>query len=328
MPDRDHWDLRGPVHTVDIDLGAQHGTVEFRPDGSLVRHWRQKPDGSEWTITHAYDDAGRLVSIQEESSSGANHLRLHEYDQAGRLMRLLFRNSDGSERTIETYSYDAEGRKTKTHAAPRLPNYGYGIEGSEAFYSAPNAARITTIYNRADRPEELFFQDATGALLSRVDFRYDESGNLIEEAQTNIDSPLLSSVREQLNAEQLQAVRGLIAGPNLHLRHRYDALGRKIETLTSLFGSLSTERAVMEYNQYGDLVAQTSEDETHSYGLDDEGQLAEGPVSRKHSETRFRYEYDVHGNWFNKVTESCHGDHPDFTLISTEHRTLTYFDPI
>jgi len=337
MPDLDHWDLRGPVRTVDVQRtwgsNGDHSIVEFRPDGAISRRWHRNPDNSEWTSVHTYDDAGRLVSIRDESSAGEVHLRLHEYDQLGRLMRHLSRDPSGGERIIESYSYDAAGRKTKTHfvdTASQRPNtnYSWAVEGSKAFYSAPNAAKLATAYDPAGRPNEFLFHDATGALTSRVDFHYDESGNLTEEAQTHTVSPF-SGFEGNLSPEQVEAVRAVLSGPISRRIHRYDALGHRIETLCSIFGSLGNHSETMEYNQHGDLITQTSADESREYGFEEEGgELQSRPGHQSRSHARFIYEYDPRGNWTSKITEAGPGDNPDFAVTSTERRTLTYFDPI
>jgi hypothetical protein len=303
MSDRDHWELCGPLRTADIHRtwrywkrgsgesaacelteNGDQSIVEFRPDGTISRHWHRNPDGSEITETHEYDPASHLASTQFEGSTGPTHLRLYEYDSLGRLTRQLSRDAEGNDHTSESYSYDAQGLKTKTHFAPQLPNYHYAIDGSKAFYSAPNAATIITNYDDADRPTELLFQDASGALLSRVELHYDASGHLTEEAQTQIAPPLTAHLQEQLNPEQMALVQSVLAGPITRLLHRYDSVGNRIETLRSLFGS--------------------------------------------RSEARFRYEYDSHGNWTSKITEGRHDDTSDFSVTTTERRTLTYFDPI
>jgi hypothetical protein len=351
MSDRDHWELRGPVRTADIHRtwrywkrgsgesatcelteNGDHSIVEFRPDGALFRHWHRNPDGSEITETHEYDPAGRLASVQFEGSSGPTYLRRYEYDPLGRLARHLSRDPEGNERTLESYSCDAEGLKTKTYfvdLAAQLPNtnYSWAVEGSKASYSAPNAAKLTTVYDQADRPRELLFHDANGALVSQVDFSYDESGNLIEEAQTLMVSPF-PDLEEKLPLEQLEALRSLLSGYLSQRLHRYDALGHRIETLSSTFGSIGKRRETIEYNPYGDAIAETSEHESREHGFNEEGQTIERPASRQYSDARFLYEYDPRGNWTSKITEVRHDDNSDFSVTSTEQRTLIYFDPI
>ena len=79
----------------------------------------------------------------------------------------------------------------------------------------------------------------------------------------------------------------------------------------------------MAYNQYGDLIAQTSEDDNREDGL-----LELAPAKTSRSELRFLYEYDAPGNWTSTFTEVRHNKNQDFSVTSTEPRTLTYFDPI
>ncbi len=163
-----------------------------------------------------------------------------------------------------------------------------------------------------------------------MDLLYDESGRLIEESQTHVVSPF-SSLEQQLNPAQRESLRSLLRGPTSRRVHRYDTLGHRIETISFTFGRLGNHRETMNHNQYGDIIAQTSEDENREYGFDEEGQLAERPASQHRSEARFLYEYDAVGNWTSrtsKVTETRSNETQEFSVTSTERRTLTYFDPI
>jgi len=327
MSDRDRFEFRGPVRTVDIEVDGRSSRHEFRPDGALVRQWHQNGNGSDSTVIYTYDAADHLESVRFESSSGPTSLRRYEYDEAGRLARLLLRDPDGGERVLESCDYDAQGRKTKIFFAHE--SVGYGVEGSKEFYSAPNATTIITVYNGADRPAELLFRDAAGALLSRVDFRYDEFGHLIQESQTISESPLPPNVLEQLNPAQREAVRELLGNEAVQSIHRYYSFGRRIETVFSPFGQLSTRRVSMGYNEYGDLSQEITEREQRDFGFKEEGgPLESGPIQRSRSELRFRYEYDARGNWTSKIIESSHGESQDCLVASTERRTLTYFDLI
>jgi YD repeat-containing protein len=255
MSDRDRWDLRGAVRTLE----TERSSVEFHPDGSLAHHSYRNPDGSESTSAYSYDDTGR-----------------------------------------------------------------------HPFFSVTGAPIITSTYNQDGRPTESLLKDQSGALLGRIDYSYDESGNLTEEVHTRTHGfPLPANALEKLNPAQREAIRDLLNGPAMRLLHRYDALGRKIETRSSVFGSLSNDRIVMAYSEYGDIVSEITDSESRDYGFNsEEGPLEAGPVKQNRSENRFRYEYDARGNWISKVIESGAGDNPEFAVTHTEHRTLTYFDPI
>jgi YD repeat-containing protein len=90
VTDRDRWGLRGPVHTCRIQRtgylrrcgpNSSEGdaceteertdvtSLQFRPDGFLAVQRHQNPDGSEWTTTNEYDDAGRLTSMRNENGT-------------------------------------------------------------------------------------------------------------------------------------------------------------------------------------------------------------------------------------------------------------------
>jgi hypothetical protein len=104
--------------------------------------------------------------------------------------------------------YDAAGRKTKTlysDLAAQLPDthYAYAVEGTGSTYSAPGAATLTTLHT---------FCDAAGRLLSRVEFRYDADGHLIEEAQTSTAEMLPPGMLASLNPAQLETVHAVRRG--------------------------------------------------------------------------------------------------------------------
>jgi len=77
------------------------------------------------------------------------------------------------------------------------------------------------------------------------------------------------------------------------------------------------------YNDHGDVITKISESSHMEYTFGEEGTLTAKPDStRSHrSETQFRYRYDPHGNWIEKVAET-----PGGPICSLEHRTITYFE--
>jgi YD repeat-containing protein len=343
MTDRERWQLRGPVRscrlerrwysrrcgagTCDTEERGDATTLHFRPDGNLSRRSHHNPDGSEWASTYDYDDNGRLTHWRAEAADGV--ARFYEYDNAGRLVRVFDRNGDG-DRTVETYEYDGSGRKSKTlHAdvAAQRSNMHYGVEGTDSAYSAPGAASVTTIYNHRDQPAQLLFRDPAGRELSRVEFRYDDAGQLIEEAQTSSEEVLPREMLASLNPAQLQAVRGLfgLGGDSTRRTHGYDEHGRRVETRSNI-GLLGRDRKTVTYNEHGDPLVQVFEHEEREYGMDEEGRIADSPtrtnVSR--SETRLRYDYDGHGNWISKTVEGRPGSEGEFSLSALERRTIVY----
>lgn len=345
MTDRERQGLRGAVRSSDVEdttytrqCGAaacttkQHVRVsraEFRLDGAPERDWQRNADGREWSTSYEYDPAGRLTRTRFEDGEGVAGLRTFEYDSAGRITRVLARARDTAERVQETYEYDEAGRKTKSlhvDISAQRPNttYVWGVENSDAAYGAPGAATITTTYDYHDRPTAMLFHDAAGLLLSRVEFRYDGAGNLIEEEQIRENSNLSPEMLAHLNPAQADAVRKLLE--NSRRCHRYDDQGRRIETIANM-GAMSKDRKTTSYNERGDRAEEVSEDEHQEYGIADNGELSAKPDSRKTSraEYRFRYEYDARGNWIVKTGESRFEAEGEFTVFSVERRVLAYY---
>ncbi|HTR39541.1 MAG TPA: hypothetical protein VMH80_26895 [Bryobacteraceae bacterium] len=345
MPsDRERWNLRGPVHTCRLErtwqfmrcgtercepeTGGDVSMVEFRPDGALLQRWHRNPDGSEWTSTYEYDGNGRLLAIRTQSLVGESNREIREYDDAGRLTRRIARNADGRERVVESYEYPSAGRQAKIfHVDPRGPTInGWGVEGAVGIFSAPGAATVTKIYER-EHPVEVLFHDAAGVLLSRVDFRYDQAGNLVEEAQSKLAFLFPAETQSQMSVAQMETIHTMFGDDGHPLRqlHRYDGMGNRIESISEM-GLLGQYRRQWTYNSHGDQISEVDEDEHMEYGISDTGQLSEGPTkeTRTRSEARFRYQYDAQGNWIEKIVENRAGDNNEFRLSSTERRSLTY----
>lgn len=306
--------------------------MEFREDGSLARRWHRNPDGSEWTTTYQYD-AGRLTAVRTENGAAFVSLQIYEYDPEGRLVRVLGRSENAEDRIAESYEYDHDGRRKKTFyvdvASQRADTlYSFGVEGTDAAYSAPGVTTLTTLYNEREQPIQLVFRDATGDLLKRVEFSYDADANLIQETQTNVADMLPPDAFTAMNPAQLEAVRAVLGGagePICHM-HRYDRNGRRIESRWRM-GLLGGDVKTTVYNDHGDEIAEVSEQETREYGIDDEGRLADVPTreSVHQSEARFHYDYDANGNWVVKTVESRAAPEQEFMKSSVERRTIEYF---
>jgi YD repeat-containing protein len=350
MTERERWALRGPVHTCRLQrtwysrkCGAEAceteergdiTSLEFRADGSLVRRWHHNPDGSEWTTTYAYDDAGRVASARTEKGSGVVEIQFYEHDDVGRLVRVIARSGDGGDQIAESYEYDVAGHKKKTlhvDVATQSPDtlYCWGVEGTNSSYSAPGATTPTTLYNEHEQPTDLLLYDGANRLLSHVEFRYDGDGNLVEEAQTTVAEMLSPQMLASLNQAQLETVRGLLGAaghPKLRI-HRYDERGRRIETRSPM-GPLGEVRNTVAYNDHDDPIQEVCEEEDREYGMDEGGRLSDAPskVNTSRSESRFRYDYDAFRNWVTKTVESCGGTGQEFTVSGVERRMIGYFE--
>jgi hypothetical protein len=272
--------------------------------------------------------------VRSVKGGGLVHLQVYEYDAAVRLVRVLAPPQGGDDRIAESYEYDAIGIKKKTlyiDMAAQRPDthYAWGVEGTDSAYSAPGAAKLTTLYNERDQPTDVLFYDKAGRQVSRVEFWYDEVGHLVEESQTNAEEALPPEMLASLNPAQLATVRALFGagGEPIRRMHRYDGQSRRIETRSSI-GPLGGDSRWVTYNDRGDPIQEIHEHVGRDFGIDDEGRLSAAPTreSVSRSEARFRYDYDGHGNWVLKTVESRGGTDRDFTLSSVERRSITYFD--
>lgn len=267
--------------------------------------------------------------MRTEQSAAVLASEHYEYDAAGRLARVVVRDPHGGGRVSEAYEYGATAGRTRTfYVDSRFhgESVGFGCDGSDAIYSAPGAATVTTLYNARDLPTEMVFHDSGGRVLSRVDFLYDDAGHLVEESQIRFEPWLPPDVLGGLSPAQLDAVGQLlgVGAPERRL-HRYDSRGQRIETLYSgVFG-----RQTVTYNEQGDESGSVSEfEDPGKASIDDQGQITvsapQKPVSR--TEARFAYDYDVHGNWIKKVVQARGSVAQNFSTSSVEERTLTYYD--
>jgi len=116
--------------------------------------------------------------------------------------------------------------------------------------------------------------DLDDRVIRRVTFRYDERRLLLEEGEV-----VGGSIRDDFR--------------NVF---RYDALGRKIEVLQRWGDELGGARLAFAYNGHGDVVQKSIEQNLGFLRDDDAG-------SQSWME-RFAYQYDDHGNWIQRTTET------------------------
>jgi YD repeat-containing protein len=304
--------------------------LDFRQDGSLARRWYRDPRGSESTDSYDYDDAGRLVAMRSADSNGSRASRRYEYDAAGRLERLVVPDRRGGSRVAETHEYGDSGERSRTiHVEINLQSQSVSFfEGTDVAYSAPGAATVRTQYNAREQPTEVLFHGSGGRPLSRVDFLYDDAGHLVEESQIRFEPCVPPDFLAGMSPAQLNAVHELLgagAAPARRL-HRYDGRGHRIQTSES--GPFGRSVKTVVYNDWGDPIEETSEDDDRQCSIDDQGQIiASAPGEHlSRAQTRYHYDYDARGNWLKKVVQSRGSADQDFSTASIEERTLTFYD--
>ncbi len=345
--DRERWGFRGPVrlcrqrHTSYVrSCGAEACETEersspsetdFDAGGSLVRQWTRNPDGSEWTNWYEYDALHRMIASRTVNPQGVEDRSTTSYDAAGRPTARTFHPHNGPARLAQSYDYDDDARTNTVHnVANQRPDTGYGgLVGGSGSCPAPGAVRSTTRYDLRDKPiEELSF-DADGHALSRVEFSYDERGNLVSEIRSTplgFPFPKLSEALEPAQLEELQAAIGSVCS-SVTTTHRYDERDRRIETLMRM-GRLGFHRHTVEYDELGNEVRSVDEHESHELSLELPGGLMQDPAKtqRSWSEACLDYDYNSHGDWLRKTVRARSGPDQELTLSNVEERTIEYFE--
>jgi YD repeat-containing protein len=352
MSDLAQWDVRGPVRT----LRAQHAewnpeagdwwplktrtVVIFRADGRLSEIHHHNPDGSVPRQVWVYDDDGRLIEDQSWDNEVMAMRVLHTYDSAGRAASLVRVDADGTRRETERCSYDETGRKTKVvfltepdEGAASCSTFScgtfYGVEGTDAAYSAPGATTSTITHDERELPSEVSFRDANDALISRVVFSRDLDGRLLSERmqfeRTAFFAPPTDVVVPSDERESLdQLLTTAFEDQTFSLTtYAYDEKGRRIETLRRM-GQLSEERTICGYDDHDNPVEQLTVDRSREMRIEDGAVTIEEkpPLSRR---VRFEYRYDEYGNWIERVVWVRTDPNPEDRRSNIERRTITYY---
>ncbi len=333
MTDRDRFSLRGPAKSCEIrrtSFASSPGPdkyepeertnitlLEFRPNGFLTRELHTSAHHSlEWSNSYEYNEHDQLLRIRTEQGGIVTATKLSEYDSAGRVSRVYTINKDGNKRLFEAYLYGPGESRTKTvYFDPDIAADGFGVDGTDAAYGAPGATSLTSRYDERGRPTEHLFHDDSGDLVTRVQLRFDERSNVVEELCTQQSHPF--ELMGNLNEEQKEALRHLFGR-----RHRYDSQNRRIETSSNRTPA-DYDRITFAYNDQGDVISAISEVSNTEYNLAETGILTPlpGTTSAHRSETNLRYQYDSKLNWTEKIAEA-----PGGPIWSIERRSITYFD--
>jgi hypothetical protein len=267
----------------------------FSRQGYLLERQHRNPDGSHWSIVCRYDEHGRILERELAGEKPeARQLFSYRYDPLGRLDRVMLLSPQEGERVFESVQYAADGTKAKTsYPAPldesRRKTTGVCVESM--LHLSIDAVVIMTILDASDRPIRKVLYDEDDRVIRRVAFRYDARGLLLEEGEL-----VGGSVRDDFR--------------NLY---RYDASSRRVEADTR-WGSLGGVRRTFAYNDRGDIVQETIEQNT---GLmsDDTGPRA--------WRQEFAYQYDSYDNWIERTTKTILS--AGGTRVSMiERRDLTY----
>ncbi|MBE9178151.1 EndoU domain-containing protein [Oculatella sp. LEGE 06141] len=244
---------------------------------------------------YSYDARGNLKSF----SDAANQVTYFEYDKRGNLTRMVDVLNHAT-----TYSYDANGNRlsetrnvtTPTGVQELVTTWSYDKEGQVKTVTDPE--QQTTSYEYDANGKQTAVIDA---LQRRMEYRYDDSGLLIEtilpdETPNNSDD-------------------------NPRTRSSYDAAGRKIATIDQA-GRVKH----YQYDELGRLVATIYADSTPDTLADNPRTITEyyltGEVKAQIDErgNRTEYRYDAAG----RLIETIYADNTPETLTDNPRSTVQY----
>ncbi len=342
--DRARSGLRGPVKicveettypAVTVSNGTQvpertmRAETEYDREGRLVSTRNRNSDGSVWAVRNTYA-SGKLLKTTTGKEGAPPEVTTYAYDGQGRLTSVTDSSAPDNP---TTFQYDERGRKTKVQKS-RAEDYrtdvafaGSPMLVADTRPNLPGGGTATTTYDENDRPVEVLIRDAQGAEVSRTVSVYDEQGQVTEEKQV-LNDPLNlipAEARAKILAdsgasaadlrEQLKKFMGGHEGANSEA-YSYDEQGRVKEIRRRIFNQDNTDE--MTYNEQGDVVVEITQSPA---GRNDE----EPNLPAQNSEAHFKYQYDDHGNWTEKITSNSSSPGAPFETTGTVRRTITYF---
>jgi len=342
------WKLLGPVHsariaTAEWDLNREEwqpsrsfAVAVFHPDGKILESEHHNPDGSVLQSKFVYDQAGRLTETQFRNEDEPAGRILYSYDDAGRLLRTLQVDPEGNQRESEVCSYDSRGRKTKVCFLPPAISgqpWMTVIEGTELGYGAPGATTMTVNYGDTGLSEEALFPDAQQILVRRVTFERRADGKLLSEELCSGDQAPWPDLQKRLKdaspdgAARVAGVFGTLFGPARAIsrtNYVYDRDGRLTGRTTRL-GSISETHDTFLYDEHGNTVEQTTEQNSRELQMDEQGSLKTASERSSVQHSRMEYRYDGQGNWTERVIWSRLEPNPNLQRSNIERREITYY---
>jgi hypothetical protein len=312
----------------------------FRPDGQLSEIEHHNPDGSVPREVRVYE-GGRRTEDQWWANDVLTRRVLHAYDVGGRAASSVTVDVDGTKREAELCRYDENGRKTKVVFLPVPESSGascstgscgtmYGVEGTDAAYSAPGATTSTTTYDERELPSEVTFRDASDAVVCRVVFSRDQDRRVLSERMEFagpgglLGSAIDANMPTDERASLMELLKSVFEDHTLSLAtYGYDEKGRRIESIRRM-GKLSEERVTVRYDDFDNPVEEVRLDVSRDMRMDGGAvKSEERPSQVQH--VRFEYRYDAHGNWTERIVWQRMEPNADERPSNIERRTITYY---
>jgi hypothetical protein len=337
--------LRGPVkRCVESTTYLSDGNI---PERTSTMTTVYSPTGyrleerSGYSVTkYTYEPAGRLVKseIRNEGSDGSEFVSLYSYDAKGRPTGI----ASPTGKSFLNYEYDENGGKRRIEHFPTLEPgtavAGSPWEGGALPLAPPSGGTLITIYDDKDRPVEAQATDAEGHLIVRLMRTYDKDGRILADKlyPQETEAAIPQDIAGQLNDAQKRAIAKFMgkAFGSGEAAYQYDTEGHLLEKKVT-GGAFGDEITTYIYNEHADV---TEERSAHlmspevgvEYGMTQEGKMIPVSPPRKpegsHSEIRYTYEYDSHGNWTKKTTIARYDPKGEFLTTVIVERTLSYYE--
>ncbi|XP_006630027.2 teneurin-3 isoform X11 [Lepisosteus oculatus] len=271
------------------------------------------------TYTKHFDDHGRIKEIQYEIFRSLMYWITIQYDNMGRVTKREVKIGPFANTTKYGYEYDVDGQLQTVYLNEKIMwRYNYDLNGNLHLLNPSSSARLTPLrYDLRDRITRL----------GDVQYRLDEDGFLRQRGAEIFE----------YNSKGL-LVRVYSKGNGWTIQYRYDGLGRRVSTRTSLGQHLQFFYADLNYPTRITHVYNHSSSEITSLYYDLQGHLFAMEIS---SGEEFYIACDntgtplavfsSNGLMIKQVQYTAYGEiyfdsNPDFQLVIGFHGGL--YDPL
>ncbi len=183
---------------VALKTNARGQTTTYHYDDTGLLASLINPDG---TVSFTYDQNGNLLTATDNTGTieyqyDALNRVIKYIDNLGNVIQYAY-DANGNLNTLTypggrqvQYNYDAADRLVEvTDWAGRVTAYEYDPNGRLVRTTYPNGASATYDYNEAGKLIQIKEEDNSGNTISKYNYTYDPSGNIIEEINHNENVP-------------------------------------------------------------------------------------------------------------------------------------------
>ena len=338
MIDVTRWKLSGAVRSLRSEMAEWDAGrdawqdrrffqfVAFDERGRVTRLDQRGAHESIHRTIYTFDAQGRVFEeVSGTAGAPASYTRTWTYDDRGRVLTVAATGEEGREHGGSRSTYDAQGGRTEIETFPAHVTFdGYGVDGSEHSFGAPDAASKTTRYDEAGRSVEAVFHDRSGGPIRRVTFECDADGRVLREETEMIGTVPFPGMSDVPGAELAKVQDFLRQALGMRMTYEYDAAGRLLRS-TRQQGDMAEDRATYRYDDLGNLVEQDEESVNRDMHFDADGTPRPTADVRRFHHVRFAYVYDARSNWTERVVSTRFREDDGFAPSNVEWRAIDYW---